>query len=130
ELVSDIFDDVPAAFDAWHAAGKTIAIYSSGSVLAQQLLFRYTTHGDLTPAISNNFDTEIGAKRDTESYRRIAASLSLEPGDVLFVSDIPAELDAARSAGMNTALAVRPGNAAIDGDVVHEIITTFADLKL
>lgn len=109
EIVSAVFDDVPDAFERWTAEGLAIAIYSSGSVLAQRLLFRHTRYGDLTKFISNNFDTAVGAKRDAESYRRIAAALSQPPGEILFVTDITAELDAARAAGMNTALSVRPG---------------------
>jgi enolase-phosphatase E1 len=130
ELRSLVFDDVPPAFEKWKTAGKTIAIYSSGSVLAQQLLFRYTDHGDLTLFISNYFDTNIGGKREPDSYKRIAEDLETAPGDVLFVSDIVPELDAARQAGMNTALSLRPGNAEIVGDTIHEIITTFADLAV
>src|SRR4029434_6236295 len=68
ELSSIVFDDVPRALERWKAAGKTIAIFSSGSVLAQKLLFRYTDHGDLTPFISSYFDTTTGAKRDPKSY--------------------------------------------------------------
>lgn len=130
ELVSDVFDDIPAALERWKAEGKRIAIYSSGSVLAQQLLFAHTKQGDLTPMISEYFDTNVGAKREVESYRTIAEKLGIPAANVLFVSDIVEELDAARSAGMNTALSIRPGNAPIESDTIHEIVTTFADLSI
>ena len=79
-------------------ADVTIAIYSSGSVLAQQLLFRSTPFGDLTPLIDAYFDTSVGAKREPESYRRIAERLGQAAGArCLFISDVPAELAAARA---------------------------------
>jgi len=129
ELKSEIFDDVPDAFERWKSAGMTVAIFSSGSVLAQQLLFRYTDHGDLTPFISSYFDTNIGPKRDSKSYEAIAAEIDISPAEILFVSDIIAELDAAREAGLSTALAVRPGNPPIETDVSHRVVTTFDGLE-
>lgn len=111
ELKSVVFNDVPPAFKRWTNEGKTIAIYSSGSLLAQQLLFRYTDHGDLTPFISHHFDTNIGHKREADSYRQIAQSLATDAAEILFFSDIPQELAAASEAGMQATLVVRPGNA-------------------
>jgi enolase-phosphatase E1 len=129
KLKSVIFEDVPRAFERWKAAGMTISIFSSGSVLAQQLLFKYTNHGDLTPFISLYFDTNIGPKRESQSYTAIATELDTPAGEILFVSDIIAELDAARDAGVQTALAVRPGNAAIETDVIYRIVTSFDGLE-
>lgn len=123
ELNSVVFEDVFPAFERWHKADKTIAIYSSGSVLAQQLLFRHTGRGDLTKFISNYFDTSVGAKRDSESYTNIANELKLDAKDILFISDILAELDAARTAGYQTALSVREGNAEIVEDFTHQVLT-------
>lgn len=125
ELKSIVFDDIPPAFKRWNEAGKTIAIYSSGSVLAQQLLFRYTDHGDLTALISDYFDTNIGGKREAESYRKIALVLGVEPGEILFVSDIVAELDAADAAGMKAALSVRAGNASVTETHDHKALENF-----
>jgi enolase-phosphatase E1 len=110
ELVGQVFPDVPAALERWHERGIAVGIFSSGSVLAQQLLFRHSSAGDLTPRLRWHFDTTTGAKGDPESYRRIAARMGVPPGAVLFVSDVTAELDAARTAGMQTRLAIRPGN--------------------
>ncbi|MFM9905902.1 MAG: acireductone synthase [Pyrinomonadaceae bacterium] len=128
ELRSEIFDDVPPAFNRWRAEGRRIAIYSSGSVLAQKLLFGYTETGDLTPFIDSYFDTNVGAKRETASYRRIAGSLGETPANILFVSDIVAELDAARSSGFSTVLSVRPGNAPEEGGHAHPTITSFDEI--
>jgi len=129
ELKSVVFDDVPPAFERWKAAGKTIAIFSSGSVLAQKLLFRYTDHGDLSSFISSYFDTNIGAKRDPRSYVAIIDELNVAAPDILFVSDVVAELDAARDSGLVTALSVRPGNTPVEGDVVHRVISSFDELE-
>jgi enolase-phosphatase E1 len=127
-LISVVFDDVSRAFEHWHAAGSMIAIYSSGSVLAQQLLFRHTNHGDLTRYISNYFDTNIGAKRESESYIKIAEKLRVEPRHVTFCSDVPAELDAARESGMKTVLVVREGNEPVDNPESYRIIQGFDEL--
>jgi enolase-phosphatase E1 len=129
EIVSPVFEDVPPALKRWKTADKTIGIYSSGSILAQQLLFRYSNHGDLTPFISNYFDTNTGPKREQRSYESIAAELNVQPAQVHFISDIPAELDAARAIGLQTSLSMRPGNAPLQGDPVHNIVTTFDGLE-
>ena len=110
-LVGDVFADVPPALARWHARGLGIGIFSSGSVLAQQLLFRHSSAGDLTRFLGWFFDTTTGPKSDPTSYRRIAAAMSVSADAVLFISDVTRELDAARSAGMQTRLSRRPGNA-------------------
>lgn len=109
-LRAPVFIDVRPAMERWIAAGKSVNIFSSGSVLAQKLLFANTDHGDLTQLISNYFDTQVGKKGERESYQKIAGKLSVETSNVLFISDITAELDAAAAAGMASALCVRPGN--------------------
>jgi enolase-phosphatase E1 len=111
ELRGLVFDDVPGAMRRWHAAGKKIAIYSSGSVLAQRRLFQTTTDGDLTTIIDGLFDTSVGAKVDRASYERIAVALKVRANRILFVSDVTAELTAARAAGLQVRLAIRQGNA-------------------
>ncbi len=125
ELQSEVFDDVPTAFERWTSEKVLIAIYSSGSVLAQKLLFENTNHGDLTKYISNYFDTTTGAKKDKESYKIIVESLDLEAENIAFISDVPNELDAARNAGMQTILSVREGNAPILEDTNHRIVQSF-----
>lgn len=109
-LKSQVYDDVRPAFERWHEAGLKISIFSSGSVLAQQLLFAHTDHGDLTTFISDYFDTNVGPKGDPESYRRIANKMNLEPHEMIFISDVVTELEAATTAGMQTRLSIRPGN--------------------
>jgi enolase-phosphatase E1 len=97
--------------------------------LAQQLIFKYSNYGDLSEFIAEYFDTTTGAKREASSYRRIAENLGFEPAEVLFVSDVLAELDAARDAGMPTALAVRAGNGQIDEDFTHRSVTSFDEIE-
>jgi enolase-phosphatase E1 len=128
ELRSQVFEDVPRAFTRWRERGKTICIYSSGSILAQKLLFANTEAGDLTPFISGYFDTNVGAKRDPQSYSRIASELKVQSLAVLFVSDVTAELDAAATAGCETLLCVRPGNHPQSPAVSHTIINTFDEI--
>lgn len=122
----EVYPDVRPALARWQADGKRIAIFSSGSVQAQQNLFANTTAGDLSPFLSAYFDTTTGPKRESQSYRRIAAELRERPGDVLFVSDVSAELDAAREAGMRTALCVRGATPTSANG--HAVIHTFAEL--
>jgi enolase-phosphatase E1 len=128
ELVGAVFDDVRPALERWRARGIDVGIYSSGSVLAQKLLFGRSSAGDLTPLLGWHFDTAVGAKTDPESYRRIVAAIGRSPGELLFVSDVVAELDAAGSAGMQTALSVRPGNAPVSGDHGHRQIQSFDEI--
>ncbi|HEU4765994.1 MAG TPA: acireductone synthase [Pyrinomonadaceae bacterium] len=110
-LKAQVYGDVRPAFERWHKAKLRIAIFSSGSVLAQQLLFAHTEDGDLTPFISDYFDTTVGAKGEAESYRRIAEKLNLTTSEILFISDVVTELEAATAAGMQTRLSIRPGNS-------------------
>ncbi|MGH9849291.1 MAG: acireductone synthase [Blastocatellia bacterium] len=126
ELHGEVYEDVPRAFARWKEQQQIIAIFSSGSVLAQQLLFAHSTAGDLTGFLQAYFDTTTGAKREAESYRRIAASLRSQPSEILFLSDVIAELDAARLAGMQTALCVRTEPSPPAG--AHPVIRTFAEV--
>jgi enolase-phosphatase E1 len=109
-LKSQVFTDVRPAFEHWNDDGVNTSIFSSGSALAQQLLFAHTEDGDLTKFISDYFDTNIGAKGEAESYRRIATKMNLDTNEILFVSDVVTELEAAMAAGMQTRLSIRPGN--------------------
>ncbi|AOU98921.1 2,3-diketo-5-methylthio-1-phosphopentane phosphatase [Acidihalobacter yilgarnensis] len=109
QLRGHVYADAARQLRAWHTAGLQIYIYSSGSVQAQQLLFAHTAFGNLTNLFTGYFDTRIGGKRETASYRGIAAALTLPPGEILFLSDVCAELDAAREAGMKTHQLLREG---------------------
>ncbi|HMO81253.1 MAG TPA: acireductone synthase [Pyrinomonadaceae bacterium] len=130
DLVSTVYADVPAAFKRWKDEGKTVAIYSSGSVLAQQLIFKYSDQGDLTHYIDRYFDTNVGHKREAESYCKIAEQLELQPDTILFVSDIPEELYAAAEVGMRVLLSVRPGNAPVAQKDRLTTITSFDEIDI
>ena len=130
ELKAHLFDDVPPAIEAWRKAAIDVRIYSSGSVQAQKLLFGHTIYGNLLPLLAGHYDTSTGPKRIADSYRKIAIDLSLPPEEILFLSDIVAELDAAREAGLQTGLVVRPGNSESRGDQGHPTLTTFADVTI
>jgi len=128
ELVGTVFDDVSGAMERWSREAK-VAIYSSGSVEAQQLIFRYSSAGDLTRFISEYFDTRTGAKTSTESYRAIAAAMGVETGEILFVSDLLRELDPAREAGCLTRLSVRTGNQAVADGHGHPAARSFEEIR-
>jgi len=127
ELHGEVFDDVPPALKRWHDKEIDIRIFSSGSILAQRLLFSTTATGDLTKFLTGYFDTTTGPKNEPASYRQIASAFAVSPRDILFLSDVTRELDAARSAGMQTLLCVRPGNHPQPSHT-HPLITTFADV--
>jgi enolase-phosphatase E1 len=129
ELRGLVFSDVPAALRRWRDAGLRIAIYSSGSELAQRRLFESTESGNLAPLVSGFFDTSVGPKFATSSYERIAVRLGLPASAVMFVSDVTKELDAARAAGFQVALSVRPGNAAAPAHS-HAVVTSLTDLTI
>lgn len=128
ELLSQVFTDVPAAMKRWREQGMQICIYSSGSVLAQRLLFAHTAAGDLTSLISDYFDTTVGAKTESPSYRHIAANLRFLPEEIIFVSDVIAELDAAHAAGLQGVLSLRPGNRPQPPSDSYKIIQSFAEI--
>lgn len=123
----EVYPDVRPALARWRKAGKDIAIFSSGSIQAQRNLFANTTAGDLSSFVSAYFDTTTGPKREAGSYGKIAAVLRRAPQDVLFVSDVTAELDAARQAGMHTALCVRGSGSTIATND-HARIRSFDEL--
>ena len=127
-LVAHVFDDVPPALAAWADSGLDVRIYSSGSIEAQQLFFHHTSFGDLTGHLRGHYDTTTGPKREAASYAAIATDMGLEPRQILFVSDVGPELDAARNAGMQTVLAVRPGNREPGGIFEHPSVTSFAEI--
>lgn len=127
-LKAQVFNDVRPAFERWHDAGLRISIFSSGSALAQQLLFAHSEDGDLTKFISDYFDTNVGAKGEAESYRRIANKMNLPPQEILFISDVVTELEAANKAGMKTRLSIRPGNQPQPNPDRFQIIETLEDV--
>ena len=114
DYISELYDDVFPTIKKWKDEGSKISIYSSGSIQAQKLLFKYTGDGDLTPLFSSYYDTTVGHKRETSSYINIVEDLKTAPKNVWFLSDISEELDAAKASGMNTIQLVRPGTTVCD----------------
>ena len=130
ELVGEVFDDVEPAFRQWHEHGIGIGIFSSGSVLAQKLLFRHSSAGDLTRFVRWHFDTTIGPKTTVDSYGRIVSIVDVPPAAILFISDSIRELDAAHAVGLRTALSLRPGNAPTADAHGHPTIRRFDELTI
>lgn len=106
-----LYDDVLDAWQKWKAEGLRLGIYSSGSAKAQHLFFEYNEKGNLLSYLENFFDLEAGGKREVASYRKISEKLNLPSDQIVFLSDIVEELDAAREAGLKTVHIVRPGTA-------------------
>lgn len=128
ELKGHVYADTPEALLAWHALGLRLYVYSSGSVDAQKLIFGHTDYGDLTPLFSDYFDTRVGGKREAGSYHAICRSVGLPPAQVLFLSDIGEELDAAREAGMQTCQLVRDAETKLA--TAHPQVKTLLDIPL
>jgi enolase-phosphatase E1 len=129
ELKGQVFDDVPDALTRWKENGKRVYIYSSGSVLAQKLIFSRSNHGDLTSFIDGYFDTAVGPKHEASSYSRIAAQIHFQPEQMLFISDVGKELQAASAAGLEIACCSRPGNTQVDA-IGYDSIRSFDELPL
>ena len=129
-----VYDDAVTALRAWHEAGLPLYVYSSGSVHAQKLFFRHSEAGDLSPLFSGHFDTTTGPKRDAVSYGRIATSIGLPPARILFLSDVPEELDAAQAAGLRTIWVLRENEGrytlADAAGSAHRVVTQLTELEL
>lgn len=123
-----VYEDAVAALRDWHRNGVRLYVYSSGSVHAQKLLFAHTEYGDLTPLFSGYFDTRVGPKAEAASYRHIAGQVGEAPETILFLSDIVAELDAAREAGLQTCQLVRGGG--LDPGAAHRQVEDFSRIPL
>jgi methylthioribulose 1-phosphate dehydratase/enolase-phosphatase E1 len=129
KIVSSVYDDVPKCFTRLKDEGKQISIYSSGSREAQHLLFKHSNAGDLRKYLQCYFDTKIGGKRDSGSYSEIALTLGVEsPSEILFVTDIIEEGEAAAEAGLDVLLSVRPGNAKLPAGHKFKAVTDFNDI--
>ncbi|KAJ4809905.1 Enolase-phosphatase E1 [Rhynchospora pubera] len=129
EIQGVVFDDVPEALKRWHASGIKVYIYSSGSREAQRLIFGNTTYGDLRPYLCGFFDTMIGNKRESKSYYEITESVGVDkPSEVLFITDVYPEAVAAKSAGLDVLISLRPGNAPLSEGHGFPTITSFAEV--
>lgn len=131
ELVAQVFDDVPEVLRDWKADERDVRIYSSGSVAAQKAFFGHTQAGNLLSTLRGHFDTTVGSKKEAKSYAGIAQAMEYDPYEILFVSDVPAELRAAEQAGLATAFADRPGNPKYPGEETYGLrrITSLRDIE-
>lgn len=125
-----VYEDVPKALESWKNDGRKIYVYSSGSVEAQKLLFGHSVHGDLLKYFSGFFDTEVGAKQESDSYKNILSKIDDKPSNVVFLTDVVKEAAAAKEAGLSTVIVVREGNAALNDEekVTYTTIKSFLDL--
>ena len=128
ELKGHLYPDAIYNFKSWKNNGIMLYVYSSGSVLAQKLLFGHTEVGDLTPLFSGFFDTNIGGKKEVDSYRKIADEIGLSPEDILFLSDIKEELDAAKEANFQTVWLVRDHE--LNKETEHLQVSNFDEIEL
>lgn len=125
----------PDAYDRlhkWHGAGLKLYLYSSGSIWAQKLFFRFSDYGDLTPWFTDFFDTTIGPKREPQSYEKIAAAIGVEPGEILFLSDVSEELDAAKIVGFRTCQLLRSADYGEErGSLAgrHRVVASFGEIE-
>lgn len=130
QLFARVYPDAATALRRWHDGGFALYVYSSGSTQAQQLLFGHSDHGDLRSLFAGYFDTAIGPKKEAASYTAIAGAVGLEPSDVLFLSDVDAELDAARIAGMQILRLLRPADTPAGASTMHPHVATFDEISL
>ncbi|MCT9930105.1 acireductone synthase [Planotetraspora sp. A-T 1434] len=132
ELTAHFFPDVPAALREWHESGRRLAVFSSGSVASQRPWFKHTEAGDLSALVERHFDTvNAGPKREAASYARIAEALGEPGGRLLFLSDVPAELDAAVAAGWHTTGLRRPGEPSEHADFgAHPVVASFGEVRV
>ena len=134
DFTAHVYPDAVPALRAWHADDLSLHVYSSGSVPAQRLFFGHSDAGDLTGLFSSWVDTEVGGKREAESYRRIAAAIGQPAGEILFLSDVVEELDAAREAGLETVLVDRiedyPQPRTGDAANGHRRVESFAGISV
>jgi enolase-phosphatase E1 len=128
DFTGHVYTDAAEQLPLWKNQGLALYVYSSGSVHAQKLLFTHSDYGDLTPLFSGYFDTHIGAKRERQSYEKIAEAIALPAQDILFLSDIKEELDAAQDAGFKTIWLVRAGIVDVDAD--HRQVSSFAEISV
>lgn len=129
ELEGVVYDDVAEALEKWHSMGIKVYIYSSGSRLAQRLIFGNTNHGNLRKFLCGFFDTKVGNKREISSYIEISEYLGVDdPSEILFVTDVYQEAVAAKAAGFDVIISVRPGNGPLPENLEFRTITSFLEI--
>lgn len=125
EIKGHLYPEVKENLLKWKNAGIILGVYSSGSVKAQELLFKYSVEGDVKNLFTYFFDTKVGAKRESKSYLTIAQLTQFSPQDILFLSDIKEELDAAKNAGFQTLQLVRKNDVILG---THKTVKNFTDI--
>lgn len=130
QLVAHLYDEVGNSIRNWNRAGIDVRIYSSGSIHAQRLFFGHTVEGDLLDQLGGHYDTKTGPKQEAGSYEKIAGDFACSPNQILFISDVVAELVAARQAGLQTLLSVRPGNPPITEQHDFAAVTSFNEISV
>jgi enolase-phosphatase E1 len=128
DFTGHLYPDAVRQLGTWHERGIALYVFSSGSVQAQKLLFGHSDAGDLTRLFSGYYDTRIGHKHDAAAYTTIARDIGLPPGEIMFLSDVEQELDAARAAGMHTTWLVRDRTP--DPNAPHRQASDFAGVAL
>ena len=128
DFLGHVYEDAYRNLLHWQQRGLRLYVFSSGSVLAQKLLFTHTAYGDMTPLFSAYWDTHIGGKRETKSYSYILHDIALSADEVVFLSDIKEELDAAKTVGMRTYWLVR--DKAFIKDSAHVQASDFDQILL
>ncbi len=131
DFTGHVYEDAADSLKQWKESGFDLYVYSSGSVKAQQLIFGHTEFGDLTPLFKGYFDTRIGGKREADSYKNIVQQIGVDASELLFLSDIEEELDAASEAGIQTCWLIRVGDSTIPLDMAskkHFAVSSFADI--
>jgi len=127
---AELFDDVLPSLLKWKQSGLDIRIFSSGSVLAQRLFFKHTVSGDLSSLFSAHYDTTIGSKKEAGSYKQIAMDSQFEPSDIIFVTDVYSEIEAAQQAGLQVVASIRPNNSPLPAEFTGLAVTSFAQLQI
>lgn len=130
QLVAHLFDEVADCIRKWKADGRDVRIYSSGSIAAQKLFFGHSIAGDLLDQFNGHYDTTSGNKREAESYRTISEQFDCDPAQIVFISDVVEELAAAKEAGLQTVLSIRPGNKPVPEDHGYLAVESFAELLI
>ncbi len=129
QLAAHVYPDVIPAIERWRDHDIDVRIYSSGSVTAQKLFFGHVAGvGDCLHLFSGHYDTAIGGKKDSGSYLSIAADWGLSPADIVFISDIAEELEAAQAAGFQVLASIRPGNSPLPPELNVTRIETFESI--
>ena len=130
EMEAHVYPDVPPALQQWKELGLDLRIYSSGSIAAQKLFFGHSVAGNLLSLFRGHYDTTSGPKKESASYQQIVNDFNVPAGQILFLSDVPAELDAAAAAGLQTGLCQRPENPPLETSSSHPAFVTFDEIEV